>query len=113
MTRPHVLALIAAVHQAARSPCRKSRRGVAAFNLEHRHDITGPSAQEGYVYSSGHNRLPLATCDGSTECRSACGRRWLLHKGGLITSAGEQLPAGWRRWDAEKFLAETEAQVLG
>jgi hypothetical protein len=65
LARPDQLALISALHVGARSPCRKSRRGVVAFN----------PAEEGSIYSWAHNRLPVGECDGSSACRQACGDR--------------------------------------
>lgn len=64
---PPAPVIAAAVAEANRSPCTKSKRGVVFFS----HDSITP----GRIISRGHNAQPEPFgCDGSDACRAACNK---------------------------------------
>lgn len=64
MTSPPQFAIDAAVAEAKRSPCAKSKRGVVFFTYYPERVVSG-----------GYNAQPVPFgCNGSAECRAACGK---------------------------------------
>lgn len=64
---PPQFAIDAAVAEANRSPCAKSKRGVVFFSR--------PGVYASRVVSSGHNAQPEPfACDGSDACKAACSK---------------------------------------
>jgi hypothetical protein len=65
MNAPPEIAILRAITEANKSPCAKSKRGVAAYRAyPHPH-----------IVASGHNAQPPGfACDGSDECKAACAK---------------------------------------
>ena len=63
------MALKSAIEHAIKSPCEKSKRGVAIFLRESSFSFGAG------IYATGYNSPPEPmACDGSEECRSSCGK---------------------------------------
>jgi deoxycytidylate deaminase len=73
--------LEAAVEQANRSPCAKSKRGVVVWE-----------PFKGVIMGRGHNAPPSGlTCDGSEACRQSCGKVCVHAEMNAIFSAYNQV----------------------
>ena len=95
--QPPRIAVTAAIRAASRSPCKKSKRGVSAFNGSHRTDITGPAAFAGYLYTAACNLPALGNCDGSRRCKETCGLRCVHAEANvLLKLRGPHLTSGGR-----------------
>lgn len=81
------LAIQAAEVAAERSPCAKSKRGVAIFDTRIKNSLGL------LVVATGYNRPPAnVACDGSPACRASCGKRCLHAESRALADLGV---VGW------------------